>query len=103
MNVNDPNLSGLSNAGLGGASGASGARPVDNQKSTSGAGRRADRSTDLVQLSDLSRQLRASDLDSPERLAQLDKVRADVQSGRYQPDPVTIAQAVVRNALGEST
>jgi flagellar biosynthesis anti-sigma factor FlgM len=103
MKIPDANLNGLSNSGLGGASGAKALESVTQRGSGPGSGRRTDGSTDEVQLSGLSQQLRAADQESPERLAKLEQVRTDVQSGQYQADPQTIAQSVVKNALGESS
>ena len=54
-------------------------------------------SPDRVALSEMGSRLRELALDSPERVARLDKLSADVAAGRYQAD----AEAVSRSLLDE--
>jgi flagellar biosynthesis anti-sigma factor FlgM len=56
-------------------------------------------STDEVQLSNLSEQIRAEDSSSPERMAHLQKLSAAIEAGTYRVD----ATAVSRKIIDEST
>ena len=60
-------------------------------------------SPDRVALSQIGSKLRALAMDSPERIAQLDKLSADVASGRYQPDADAVSRSLVDEMLRPAT
>jgi hypothetical protein len=101
MKINDSNLNGVNPGGLGGSQGADRTRATEGIQPGSGSGnsRRTEAPSDQVQLSNLSRSLNASDVSSPERLSQVDQLRFDVGTGRYQPDPLQVSKAVVQSAI----
>ena len=98
MRINDNNsLQGLTGTGVGGP---------DRTRETgaqSGSGNRIEQRSqdgDRVQLSGLSHALRTETEDTPERLEKVAQLRADIQSGKYQPDPVQIGSKIIDDALG---
>jgi len=99
MKVNDPNVTG-SNTGQ--VNGAGLERPLQMDR-----GRRdgttpeapLSDSPDQVALSEMSARLRSLNVDSPERIARLDTLSADVASGRYQPDARAISRSLIDEAL----
>jgi len=56
-------------------------------------------STDQVQLSSLSNQLSLLSSHSSQREARLQRLIADFESGRYNPDPSQITQGILNDAL----
>jgi flagellar biosynthesis anti-sigma factor FlgM len=93
MKINDANVGGTGAApatnGVGGSAAAKAQLKV-------GVG---NTSTDEVQLSNLSEQIRAEDSSSPERAAHLQKLSAAIEAGTYRVD----ATAVGRKIIDEST
>ena len=99
MKVNDPNLTGVgSDIGLDKArqTGATGRRGVGGgSRAGSGGG-------DSVSLSALSGQLRASNVDSPERAARMQKLSFSVDSREYNVDAGRLSYLLVEAALQPS-
>ncbi|MCP5109211.1 MAG: hypothetical protein GY953_00085 [bacterium] len=54
---------------------------------------------DQVSLSGMSAQVKALGVDSPERIAKLEKLSADVAAGRYQVDPQAVSERLVDDAM----
>jgi flagellar biosynthesis anti-sigma factor FlgM len=95
MKINDANVAGLASPGIG-----------KTQEAEQGARLRQGRtgdgtssSTDQVQLSNLSETLRASDSESPERAAQVERLSADVQAGRYHVDSAKVSNKIVQDSI----
>ena len=95
MKINDANVAGLGSQGIGKA-----------QEAEHGAGVRQSRigdgsstSADKVQLSNLSETLRASESESPERAAHLERLSADVQAGRYHVDSAKLSKSIVQDSI----
>lgn len=57
---------------------------------------------DRVQLSSLAEILRQLDPASPERLARLQQLEELVRTGRYEPDPEALGEALINEALSDS-
>jgi anti-sigma28 factor (negative regulator of flagellin synthesis) len=53
-----------------------------------------------VRLSSLAESLQAADPGSPERQHRLRQLAADIEAGRYNPDPGQIARGLIDEALG---
>ena len=100
MKVNDPNISALTSDTVGGA-GLDRARQAEQiqRRSTGGAGPAAGESPDSVSLSGLSSQIRALNIDSPERIQQLEKLSADVGTNKYQVDAHELSDRLVEDAI----
>ena len=97
MKVNDPNLNGLTGGSIGSTERAGQADGIRK-----GAGRydaALDESPDRVALSQLSTAVRTLSMDSPEHLARLDRLSADVRSGRYQVDARAVSRSLVEQSL----
>ena len=56
--------------------------------------------TDRIQLSKLNESVRAFERESPERLARLEALRADVQAGRYRVDSDLLSKSIIKDAFG---
>jgi anti-sigma28 factor (negative regulator of flagellin synthesis) len=95
MKVNDPNLSGVQSGAIGRAQETDAVSKLKQRmgvESTSSAG-------DQVELSNLGMHLRALDSESPERTAYLEKLSADVASGRYKTDAKELSRKIVDDAI----
>ncbi len=95
MKINDSNIAGLGSQGIG-----------KSQETEQGGrirqGRTAEAgpsSTDQVQLSNLSESLRASETESPERAAHLERLSAEVQAGRYHVDSAEVSKNIVDDSI----
>ena len=100
MKVNDPNTTGVSQEGIGGA-GLQRAQQAERTGRQQVAGRSGGGglSPDSVALSGLGSHIRTLSADSPERAAQLDKLGNDVQAGRYRVDAQQLSQHLIEDAL----
>ena len=99
MKVNDPNLANVNSDALRGT-GLDRAQQTESisRRGTGGAAS-ADESTDQVSLSGFSEQLRAAHVDSPERVAHIEKLSNDVATGNYQADAAAVSHSIVESAL----
>jgi hypothetical protein len=98
MKINDSNINGLASSGIGKT------QETDAASKSRGKGvGGADRSSDRVELSNLSASLRAEDAESPERAALIEKLSADYDAGRYNPDPIEVSKKIVADALHDPT
>lgn len=99
MKVNDPNLTGAA-AGQTGGTGLEKTHLTDAQR-RGGIGRDPSLAEvpDRVSLSAMSEQVKALSVDSPERIAKLEKLGSDVATGRYQVDAQALSQRLVEDAL----
>jgi len=101
MKVNDPNASGHS-AGQVGGSGLERVRQAELERS---GGQYRDsslsKSDDRVDLSQLGAALQTLGTDSPERVAWMEKLSAQVASGRYQPNVESITRGLIEDALSQ--
>lgn len=69
----------------------------------SGAGR-ADAGADRVHLSDFSgRLLATASMDTPERAARVERLAAEVRSGRYQTDALEVSRRLIQEAEGHGS
>ena len=91
------NLNGINGAGIGGAERARGAEQTQQPGSGRTAERRGD--ADEVQLSGLSRAVRLTTEDTPERLEKVQQLHDAVQSGQYQPDSQEVSNKLIDEAL----
>lgn len=96
MKINDSNINGLASPGIGKAQEAD-AASRGRGKNVNGS----DSTSDRVELSNLSASIRAEDAESPERAAHIEKLAADYEAGRYNPDPLEVSKKIVADALGE--
>ena len=98
MKINDANVAGLTSSGIGKAQETEqGARTRQGRKEEG-----ASSSTDQVQLSGLSEALRVFQSESPERAAQVEKLSADVESGRYRVDAAAIGNNIINDSIKET-
>jgi hypothetical protein len=101
MRVNDPNASGLPPGALTGTG--LGKAQETGRTSRAGWGGRGEaageESPDRVALSDLSGRVRELAADSPERVARLEKLSADVRAGRYEADPLELSRRLIEETL----
>ena len=100
MRVNDPNLTTGNTDALGGAGleRTQQAESVSRRKSGArGAG--GGDSSDTVSLSNLSSQIRMQSAESPERVARLEQLGADVALGRYHVEARQLSQRLVEGAI----
>lgn len=100
MKVNDSNTANLGNVGssnVGKAAETKGASRTKEKQSIGTGGSEPDR----VSLSNLSGSLRAALTESPEREARLEKLSAEVSSGRYHVDSNTLSKDIVSDAFGK--
>jgi anti-sigma28 factor (negative regulator of flagellin synthesis) len=95
MKINDANLTGLGSTGIGKAQETEQSARVRQGRTGDGASS----STDQVQLSNLSETLRASESESPQRAAHLERLSAEVQAGRYQVDSTELSKNIVQDSI----
>jgi len=95
MKINDANLTGLASTGTGKAQEAEQSARIRQSRIGDGASS----STDQVQLSNLSETLRASESESPERAAHLERLSADVQAGRYHVDSKELSKNIIQDSI----
>ncbi len=94
MKVNDPNINGAVSSGVGRS------QQVENTGRTRAAGvYGSDAGSDRVELSNLSASLRAEDAESPERAAYVAKLKAEYDSGNYNPDSLEVSKRIVADAI----
>lgn len=99
MRVNDNGgANPLTGAGIGGAERTQGTQQVGGAGGDR-RGRVERGDGDSVQLSSLGQALQASDVESPERLEQVDQLRGAVQSGRYEVNAEDLSRKLVDDAL----
>ncbi len=96
MKINDANVAGLGSQGIAKTQDAEQAARVRQSK----IGEQSS-STDKVQLSNLSETLRASEGESPERAAHLERLSADVQAGRYHVDSAALSKSIIQDSIKE--
>jgi flagellar biosynthesis anti-sigma factor FlgM len=89
MKINDANVGGT---GAAPAANAVGGAAAAKAQPKVGAG---NASTDEVQLSNLSEQIRAEDSSSPERAAHLEKLSSAVDAGTYRVDATAISRKII--------
>jgi flagellar biosynthesis anti-sigma factor FlgM len=78
------------------------AEAVSNHSGTTGRDPALGAGRDRVELSKLAEGLSGvAGLESKDRLARLEKLRADVAGGRYQVDSAAVARAMVSEAIGQ--
>jgi anti-sigma28 factor (negative regulator of flagellin synthesis) len=97
MKVNDsntPNLGNLNSTGIGKAAELEAAGKARDKQASTAFGPESDR----VSLSNLSGTLRAALSESPDRAAQLEKLSADVATGRYNVDSGAVSKDIVNDA-----
>ena len=99
MRVNDPSLTGTSASQTTGPGRTQGAVKVTSGRSATAKGR--ENSTDQVSLSELSERLRATDTDSAERAAELERLALEVREKRYQADAKEVSRRLVDDHLVE--
>lgn len=95
MRVDDSNAREVGQSGLNRASEAT---RIERSSGYGSIGR-SDRADDRVQLSTLGAQLRAEESESPERTAHIERLRADVASGRYQLDAGATASRMIDDSI----
>ncbi len=97
MKIQDPNLAGVNITSTLKTTSAEkvGSAGRSNGSSAAGAG------GDEVSLSGLAKQIEGLQSDSPERLAKLARLEAEVQGGTYQVDAGTVARGIVEDAFGK--
>jgi anti-sigma28 factor (negative regulator of flagellin synthesis) len=102
MKVNDPNLTCMKpenvGAGLDRTQQTQHAEQIARQR-VGGDGKPSGDSPDQVSLSALGSQLRALSVDSPERVAHIDKLTSDIQARNYFVDAYQLSYAMVEDAL----
>jgi flagellar biosynthesis anti-sigma factor FlgM len=95
MKIQDPSLSGI-NLTTGGAQQAGKVQSAERVNGKSGAS--GSNGTDAVELSGLGREVEALQSD-PARAARLEKLRAAVADGTYQPDSQALSRALIQDAF----
>ncbi len=99
MKVNDPNLAGAA-AGQVGGSGLEKTQQAEvNRRGGTGRDPSLSETPDKVSLSDLSARVKALGVDSPERVAKMEKLSSDVSAGRYEVNAQELSQRLVEDAL----
>ncbi|MFN3322616.1 MAG: flagellar biosynthesis anti-sigma factor FlgM [Bryobacteraceae bacterium] len=96
MKIQDPNSAPLSSTGLNrthASEGVAGAGGNSKAKQAGGAG------ADQVELSGLATALRELESDSPEHVRRLERLSAEVQSGRYEVDAEELSRNLIDGAL----
>ena len=94
MKIDDPKLTGMTPSQVGGTQ-APDSVSIRQKKNESAA----ENSRDQVALSDLSAKLRELDSDSPERAARLERLAAEVASGRYRVDAMEVSDRIIDDAV----
>ena len=98
MKVNETNPNQTAPSELGKARQAAAAAAAHQGKSPEQA--QDAEASDRVQISNLSdRLLRMVSSDSPERLARLEKLAAEVRAGRYEVDARALSRSLIEDAL----
>lgn len=69
------------------------------RRTGAGAGTGIGESPDSVSLSGLSSQLRAMNVESPERLERLEKLSADVETNKYQVNAHQVGDRLIEDAI----
>ncbi len=99
MKVHDPNLTNVASENLRGTG-------VDRAQQAEQIARRggkvapgAGETPDSVAISGLSAGLRAVNVDSPQRVARIEKLGDDVAAGKYQVDAGAVSRSIIENAL----
>jgi flagellar biosynthesis anti-sigma factor FlgM len=100
MRIVDPNLTGITPPGATPSQGSRGVEQTGLPRTPAGVAAPGPESPDQVRLSSLAESLQAADPSSPERAQRLSQLAAEVQAGRYSPDPEIIARGLVDEALG---
>jgi len=98
MKIDDrSDLNGVAPSGAKGAAGVEGAGRQE-------AGRKTDRAgSDRAELSGLAGKIsRAAGLEADKRAANVDRLRLEVASGVYQPNPSDISRGIVNDAIAGS-
>ena len=99
MKVNDPNVTG-SSAGQVDGSGLDRVRQSElERRGGSNSHPSLSKAPDQVALSELGAALRSLSVDSADRVARLEKLSAEVATGRYQPNVESISRGLIDDAL----
>ena len=98
MRIDNKNTPGVEPQKLPGTESPQGAE----QNARAGATGSSSRASDRVQLSSLAEYLRRLDPASPERLARLQQLQELVSTGRYEPNPEALGEALINEALSDS-
>jgi hypothetical protein len=98
MRVNDPNVGALGPETLRGTGATQPAEALRSARGGRGPAGSGD-GTDRVALSEWSGRVQELAVDSPERAARIEKLSAEVRTGRYQADPLLVSQRLVEEAL----
>ena len=99
MKVNDPNLTGAAASQTGGT-GLEKTQLTDaHRRGRTGRDPSLAEAPDRVSLSAMSEHVKALAVDSPNRIAKLEKLSSDVATGRYQVDAQALSQRLVEDAL----
>ena len=91
VRIHDPNPAATRSVEQRGVTGPQGGSTARGKEVSPGSG------PDSVQISSLAEHL-SSDPNSAAREARIERLAADVASGRYKPDPEAIAKAMVKEA-----
>ena len=96
MKVNDLNAKGVGAAGSG--------KSAEIEKASAGstptvAAGHTQPAVDHVQLSALSSHIQSTDANSPERAAHLEKLRTEVEAGKYEVDEKAVSRGIVSDLL----
>jgi len=92
VRIHDPNPAATRSVEQRGVAGPQGGPAARDKEVRTGA------APDSVQISSLAEHLSATDAHSVAREARIERLAADVASGRYNPDPEAIAKAMVKEA-----
>ena len=98
MKINDANIQGLGSQGIAKSPETDQAARARQNKVGDGS---SSSSTDKVHLSNLSETLRATESESPERAARLERLSADVQAGRYHVDSAELSKSIINDSIKE--
>ena len=98
MKIDDRNdLSGVSTSGATGAAGVEGAGRREGNRKADAAG------SDRAELSGLAGKIsRAVGLEAEQRAANVERLRVEVASGVYKPDPADISRGIVKDAISHA-
>lgn len=96
MKIHDPYLAGASASQLNQTQQPANVTPAQAERQP----KPAEAAHDTVGISELStRLLELARIESPERIAHLQRLAADIRSGRYQVDPLVLSRRIVDAAL----
>lgn len=102
MTVNESSLNQAAASQLGKAQGAEAVKPGGARKA--GEVQAPQQQSDRVQLSDLSSRLvQMASMESPERVARVDKMAAEFKAGRYQPNSQATSAGIIQDAMRHET